>query len=173
MLERLKDVQSILPTLEKTHLEGEKLRVQNVSYRYKWLTIGFFFFGNICNVDGKKTEGFGLNNVHLLSTIPFHDFSWVLKVVSAKEVQRIERKSSAWKVSSTLMEETGSTWILKMNRLRRLRGERAFQHNAIKQKCSAGSQHAIVLDNEYTNLIVQLVFEKEIFSNFFLKIVQD
>lgn len=48
-------------------------------------------------------------------------------MVSASEVQRMERELSVSKVSGILMEDADLIWILKMNGLRRIKRRRTFQ----------------------------------------------
>ena len=84
-------------------------------------------------------------------------------MTSAREVQKMGRKLSARMVSSVFMEEGDLIWILKMNRLWRMKGIGGFsgRHNDIKQKCTGSSEQDIVLVSDYTNLIVSLVLEKK------------
>ena len=51
-----------------------------------------FFCNNANSVKGQeKIEGFRLNDVHLLSALLSPDFKWVGQVISAREVQKMER----------------------------------------------------------------------------------
>ena len=74
----------------------------------------------------------------------------------------MEKKLSASTICSVFMKKGDLIWILKMNRLCRIKRIVGFsgRRNDIKQKCSGGLEQDIFLVSEYTNLIVSLVSEK-------------